>query len=37
MTDPAVLKQQHPARAAAKYFFEVTQRKPIILPVVMEV
>ena len=36
VTDPAVLKQQI-RRALSKYFFETTKRKPVILPVVMEV
>jgi ribonuclease J len=36
VSDPAVLKQ-HIRRALGKYFFEVTQRKPVILPVIMEV
>ena len=36
MTDPAVLKKQI-RRALSKYFFERTKRKPMILPVVMEV
>ena len=36
MTDPSVL-QQNVRRVLKKYFFEVTQRKPVILPVIMEV
>ncbi len=36
VTDPAVLKQQI-RRALSKYLFEATKRKPVILPVVMEV
>ena len=36
VTDPSVL-QQNIRRVLGKYFFEVTQRKPVILPVVMEV
>jgi ribonuclease J len=36
VTDPTVLKQQI-RRALSKYFFEATKRKPVILPVVMEV
>ena len=36
MTDPAMLSQNI-RRALGKYFFEVTQRKPVILPVVMEI
>jgi ribonuclease J len=34
--DPGILKQ-HVRRTLGKYFFEVVQRKPIILPVIMEV
>jgi ribonuclease J len=34
--DPAMLKQ-HIRRTLGKYFFEVIQRKPIIVPVIMEV
>jgi ribonuclease J len=34
--DPGILKQ-HVRRALGKYFFEVIQRKPIIVPVIMEV
>ncbi len=34
--DPAILKQ-HIRRTLGKYFFEVIQRKPIIVPVIMEV
>jgi ribonuclease J len=34
--DPAILKQ-HVRRTLGKYFFEVIQRKPIIVPVIMEV
>jgi ribonuclease J len=34
--DPTILKQ-HIRRTLAKYFFEVIQRKPIIVPVIMEV
>ncbi len=36
VADPTVLKQ-HIRRAVGKYFFEVTKRKPVIVPVVMEV
>jgi ribonuclease J len=36
VSDPSVLKQ-HIRRALGKYFFEVTQRKPVIVPVIMEV
>jgi ribonuclease J len=36
VTDPSVL-QQNIRRVLKKYFFEVTQRKPVILPVIMEV
>ncbi len=36
VTDPSVL-QQNIRRVLKRYFFEVTQRKPVILPVVMEV
>jgi ribonuclease J len=34
--DPGILKQ-HIRRTLGKYFFEVIQRKPIIVPVIMEV
>ncbi|MGH2662903.1 MAG: ribonuclease J [Actinomycetota bacterium] len=34
--DPTILKQ-HVRRTLGKYFFEVIQRKPIIVPVIMEV
>jgi ribonuclease J len=34
--DPSILKQ-HVRRTLGKYFFEVTQRKPVIVPVIMEV
>jgi ribonuclease J len=34
--DPSVL-QQDVRRVLKKYFFEVTQRKPVILPIIMEV
>jgi ribonuclease J len=34
--DPTVLKQ-HIRRALGKYFFEATKRKPVIVPVIMEV
>ena len=34
--DPGILKQ-HVRRTLGKYFFEVIQRKPIIVPVIMEV
>jgi ribonuclease J len=34
--DPAILKQ-HIRRTLGKYFFEAVQRKPIIVPVIMEV
>ncbi len=34
--DPAILKQ-HVRRTLGRYFFEVIQRKPIIVPVIMEV
>jgi ribonuclease J len=34
--DPAILKQ-HVRRTLGKYFFEVVQRKPIIVPIIMEV
>lgn len=34
--DPAILKQ-HVRRILGRYFFEVIQRKPIIVPVIMEV
>jgi ribonuclease J len=36
VSDPTVLKQ-HIRSALGKYFFEVTQRKPVIVPVIMEV
>jgi ribonuclease J len=36
VTDPSAL-QQNVRRVLGKYFYEVTQRKPVILPVVMEV
>jgi ribonuclease J len=36
VTDPSAL-QQNIRRALARYFNEVTQRKPVILPVIMEV
>jgi ribonuclease J len=36
VTDPTAL-QQHVRRVLGKYFYEVTQRKPVILPVIMEV
>jgi ribonuclease J len=36
VTDRSVL-QQHIRRELGRYFWEVTQRKPVILPVVMEV
>jgi ribonuclease J len=36
VTDPSVL-QQNVRRVLGKYFFEVTERKPVILPVIMEV
>jgi ribonuclease J len=36
VTDPSAL-QQNVRRALARYFHEVTQRKPVILPVIMEV
>jgi ribonuclease J len=36
VADPTVLKQ-HVRRALGKYFFEVTKRKPVIVPVIMEV
>jgi ribonuclease J len=35
-TDPGLLKQ-HIRRSLGRYFFEATQRKPVILPVIMEV
>ena len=34
--DPSALEQAV-RRALAKYFYEITQRKPVILPVIMEV
>lgn len=36
VTDQSVLKQSI-RRALGKYFFEITQRKPVIVPVIMEV
>jgi ribonuclease J len=36
VTDPSVL-QQNIRRVLGRYFYEVTQRKPVILPVIMEV
>ncbi len=36
ISDPGVLKQQIRS-TLARYFFEVTQRKPVIVPVIMEV
>jgi ribonuclease J len=36
VTDPNLL-QQNVRRVLGKYFYEVTQRKPVILPVIMEV
>jgi ribonuclease J len=36
VTDPSAL-QQNVRRVLGKYFFEVTERKPVILPVIMEV
>jgi ribonuclease J len=36
IADPGLLKQ-HIRRHLSRYFFEVTQRKPIILPVIMEI
>jgi ribonuclease J len=36
VTDPSAL-QQNVRRVLGKYFYEVTQRKPVILPVIMEV
>ena len=36
VTDPSVLKG-HIRKLLGKYFFEVTQRKPVIVPVIMEV
>lgn len=36
VTDQSVL-QQNIRRALGKYFFEITQRKPVIVPVIMEV
>jgi ribonuclease J len=36
VTDQSVL-QQSIRRALGKYFFEITQRKPVIVPVIMEV
>jgi ribonuclease J len=36
VADPNILKQ-HIRRTLGKYFFEINQRKPIIVPVIMEV
>ena len=36
VSDPTVLKQ-HIRRAVGRYFFDVTKRKPVIVPVIMEV
>ena len=36
VTDPSAL-QQNVRRVLKRYFFDVTQRKPVILPVIMEV
>jgi ribonuclease J len=36
VTDPSAL-QQNVRRVLKRYFSEVTQRKPVILPVIMEV
>ncbi len=36
VTDPRVL-QQHIRRVLGRYFWEATQRKPVILPVILEV
>jgi mRNA degradation ribonuclease J1/J2 len=36
VTDRSAL-QQSVRRVLGKYFYEVTQRKPVILPVIMEV
>ncbi|HJV04785.1 MAG TPA: ribonuclease J, partial [Actinomycetota bacterium] len=36
VADPSILRQ-HVRRTLGRYFFEVTQRKPIIVPVIMEV
>ena len=36
VNDPAVLKQ-HVVTALRRYFLETTQRKPVIVPVIMEV
>ena len=36
VTDPSVM-QQNIRRVLKKHFFEQTQRKPVILPVIMEV
>jgi ribonuclease J len=36
VTDPSVM-QQNIRRVLKKHFFEATQRKPVILPVIMEV
>jgi mRNA degradation ribonuclease J1/J2 len=35
VTDPSAL-QQNIRRVLKRYFVEVTQRKPVILPVIME-
>ena len=35
VTDPVLI--QSIRRALGKYFFEATQRKPVIVPVIMEV
>jgi len=36
VTDPSAL-QQNVRRVLKRYFFDVTQRKPVILPVILEV
>ncbi|MCA1727032.1 MAG: ribonuclease J [Actinobacteria bacterium] len=36
LADPSILKD-HVRRSLGKYFFEVTKRKPVIVPVIMEV
>jgi len=36
VTDPSMM-QQNVRRVLKKYFFDITQRKPVILPVIMEV
>jgi len=36
VSDPGLLKQ-HIRRRLSKYFFEATKRKPVIVPVIMEV